>query len=234
MSVEFRSFPKIPRWARDIVITEKIDGTNTSVWVDHFTLKQIEDTDSQVSSEVARLTATADAGMAVMFDGAVDGSLTFVRAGSVNGFLSPKKDHYEFAAWVWEHANILSGLGDGGHFGEWYGRKIQRAYGMDGRRWALFNVGRWSGQLGDQAPPSCCDVVPVLYSGPMTLGHGEDAVDFWLRKLAFAGSEAEGAHGFKNPEGVVIYHTAGNNLYKKTIGNDGHKTTREANVENHL
>ena len=199
MSLEFRSFQKIPRWARDIVVTEKIDGTNTSVWVDHFTRAQIEDTDSQIPTQVISLTAMADNGMAVMFDGAADGSLTFVRAGSANGFLWPKKDHYEFAAWVWENANILFGLGDGSHFGEWYGRKIQRAYGMEERRWALFNVGRWSGQLGDQAPPACCDVVPVLYSGPMTtLSHGEDAVEFWLRKLAERRQRGRGgAHGFE-------------------------------------
>src|SRR3990167_5110164 len=32
--MEFQPFPKIPRLVRDVVITEKIDGTNASVWVD--------------------------------------------------------------------------------------------------------------------------------------------------------------------------------------------------------
>lgn len=33
MSVEFREFPKIPRLNRDVIITEKIDGTNAAVVV---------------------------------------------------------------------------------------------------------------------------------------------------------------------------------------------------------
>jgi hypothetical protein len=30
---EFQEFPKIPRWSRRIIVTEKIDGTNGLVWV---------------------------------------------------------------------------------------------------------------------------------------------------------------------------------------------------------
>ena len=32
--MEFESFPKIPRLSRDIIITEKLDGTNATVWID--------------------------------------------------------------------------------------------------------------------------------------------------------------------------------------------------------
>jgi hypothetical protein len=31
--IEFTPFPKIARWSRDVVITEKIDGTNASIWI---------------------------------------------------------------------------------------------------------------------------------------------------------------------------------------------------------
>ncbi len=31
--MEFKPFPKIPRYSRDIVITEKIDGTNASIYI---------------------------------------------------------------------------------------------------------------------------------------------------------------------------------------------------------
>ena len=31
--MEFKSFPKIPRLSKDCVISEKIDGTNGSVWI---------------------------------------------------------------------------------------------------------------------------------------------------------------------------------------------------------
>jgi hypothetical protein len=224
MSSEFRSFQKIPRWSRDIAITEKIDGTNTSVWVDHFTREQIEDRESDIPNQIDALVVLVDQGKAVYSEHPEGDHITFVRAGSANGFIWPKKDHYGFAEWVWGYADLLGGLGNGSHFGEWYGHKIQRGYGMNERRWALFNVGRWSQRLGDEAPPACCDVVPVLYSGPMHLEHGEAATDFWLRKLEFSGSAATGAEGFKDPEGIVIYHTASGDLYKQTIGHDGHKS----------
>ena len=32
--MEFEAFPKIPRLSRDIVINEKIDGTNATIWID--------------------------------------------------------------------------------------------------------------------------------------------------------------------------------------------------------
>jgi hypothetical protein len=31
--VEFKAFPKMARWSRDIIITEKIDGTNASIYI---------------------------------------------------------------------------------------------------------------------------------------------------------------------------------------------------------
>ena len=31
--MEFPAFPKIPRWNRDIIVTEKIDGTNALIWI---------------------------------------------------------------------------------------------------------------------------------------------------------------------------------------------------------
>jgi hypothetical protein len=32
--IEFIPFPKMPRWSRDVIVTEKIDGTNACVYVD--------------------------------------------------------------------------------------------------------------------------------------------------------------------------------------------------------
>jgi len=37
MSEPFVPFAKIPRWSRDIIITEKIDGTNGSIFIDPIT-----------------------------------------------------------------------------------------------------------------------------------------------------------------------------------------------------
>lgn len=30
---EFKEFPKMPRWSREVIITEKIDGTNASIFI---------------------------------------------------------------------------------------------------------------------------------------------------------------------------------------------------------
>lgn len=223
MSLDFKAWPKIARWKRDIILTEKIDGTNASIWIDRFTREELEEMDSQAPNRQQELSVLAESGKAVELESGDGDVIHYVRAGSRTGFIWPGKDNHGFAAWVWDHAAELTRLGPGSHYGEWYGSKIQRTYGMNQKRFALFNVSRWSGVLGDQEPPSCCDVVPVLYKGPMTLVHGEDAVDFWLRKLAYAGSEVEGGHGFKQPEGIIIFHTAGQTLSKVTIDGDENK-----------
>lgn len=175
---EFESFPKIPRWNREIIITEKIDGTNAQVVI------------------------------------CEDGT---VIAGSRNRFLTPTSDNYGFAAWVNEHLDELRTLGIGRHFGEWWGKGIQRNYGLDHRRFSLFNVSLW----GDKsARPACCDVVPVLYRGPMS------AEEIHVAQLTLIECGSIAAPKFNHPEGIVIYHTASGKAYKATFDGDGHKCTR--------
>jgi hypothetical protein len=61
-------------------------------------------------------------------------------------------------------------------------------------------------------------VVPILYRGPFST----QQVDQLLAGLEHDGSSA--APGFMKPEGVVVYHVAGNLMFKKTLDkNDGHK-----------
>jgi hypothetical protein len=175
----FRPFPKLARWNREVIITEKIDGTNASVWV--------------------------------LDDGRV-------LAGSRNRFITPENDNFGFAKWVREHEDELRLLGPGTHFGEWWGKGIQRGYGLDERRFSLFNVSRW----GDDAPPEkgrrpeCCHVVPVLVR---TAGDYLD-VDLLaaFRNLRTHGSVA--APGFMRPEGVVLHHVAAGASFKKLLEND--------------
>jgi len=58
------------------------------------------------------------------------------------------------------------------------------------------------------------DSVPVLYTGIFDT----NAIQDTLNELIEHGSYA--APGFMNPEGIVIYHIAGNLGFKKTIKND--------------
>lgn len=189
---EFEKFPKIPRFNRDIIITEKIDGTNAQLYITE------------------------------------DGRII---SGSRNRWLTIEKDNFGFAAWVEEHAEELFRLGPGRHYGEWWGQGIQRGYGLDRRRFSLFNVSRWQSdensshrltkyvkgaavEIERTYPPACCHVIPILQIGPMN----EWTISGALDSVRIEGSYA--APNFLKPEGIVIYHIAGNCLFKITLEND--------------
>jgi hypothetical protein len=143
---------------------------------------------------------------------------SFVAAGSRNRWITPQDDNYGFAKWVEEHKEELLALGPGKHFGEWYGAGIQRRYGLQEKRFALFNTARWL----HNPRPACCGVVPLLYEGEFT----STVVDETLQKLATEGSVA--APGFMNPEGVVVYLPASQSYFKVTLGGDGHKGAKKS------
>ena len=100
-------------------------------------------------------------------------------------------------------------LGPGRHFGEWWGRGIQRNYSLPARRFSLFNSERWITER-----PSCCDVVPVLFDGIFDT----NPIRGVLSKLEKEGSIA--SPGFMNPEGIVVFHVAANTGFKKTLHKD--------------
>lgn len=143
-------------------------------------------------------------------------------AGSRNRWITPDSDNFGFAKWAVEHEDELRvGLGLGRHYGEWWGAGIQRRYGLDHKRFSLFNVARWVdvhefSHLSEKQSfaPECCRVVPVLYRGLFST----DAVNEALYLLDVNGSTA--APGFAKPEGLVVWHEAARQLFKKTIEKD--------------
>jgi hypothetical protein len=193
----FKAFPKIPRLNREIIITEKIDGTNAQVVV--------WDENKIDPNDISKPYGPPPQEIPWLWKG---GNL-WVAAGSRTRWVHPSEDNYGFANWVWVHADDLANLGHGVHYGEWWGHKIQRGYGLSERRFSLFNTSRWA-----SIRPGCCHVVPVLYQGPFS----KAAVDFIVGHLEGTGSIA--APGFMKPEGVVVYHTAANSLFKVTIEGD--------------
>lgn len=201
-ALAFAEFPKIPRLKREIVITEKLDGTNAQVtWI-------------ELGNEIAYNLAAADSTVLQIFPGAQSGDSAWaLKAGSRNRWIKPGADNYGFAGWVLEHAEELHALGLGRHYGEWYGKGIQRDYGLWEKKFALFNVARWS----DENPnlPACCQVVPILARGENV---DDDAV---MEKLFREGSVM--APGYGRPEGIVVYHSASRQLYKRTFDQDGGK-----------
>jgi|WetSurMetagenome_2_1015567.scaffolds.fasta_scaffold271145_4 hypothetical protein len=132
-----------------------------------------------------------------------------IYAGKRTSWCTPEKDNYGFAAWVQANKDELLKLGPGRHFGEWYGRGINRNYGLTERRFALFNTNR----IG-HGGPSCVSFVPVLYSGLFN----SDAIAAALNSLRTNGSVA--VPGFLNAEGIVIYHVAAGQMFKVTLEND--------------
>jgi hypothetical protein len=213
--LEFREFPKLARLSREIVITEKLDGTNASVYVFPRPVDGCPGSDaSQAEWESAKEKAVV----------VIDDCPTLILAGSRTRWITPEDDNFGFAAWVKENAEQLAELGPGHHFGEWWGRGIQRTYGLAERRFSLFNTGRWvpyqSGFAGDECPP-CCGIVPILYRGEFNT----DSVQRELDILKNTGSRA--APGFMDPEGVVVYHTAAGVCFKKTLGDDDGKWKKE-------
>ena len=181
MTPEFTPFPKMARLSREIIVTEKIDGTNAQI---HIT----------------------------------EGGQFF--AGSRTRWITPEDDNFGFAAWAYENHEELRELGPGSHFGEWWGKGIQRNYSLPERRFSLFNVIRWGeGPNGEvECRPACCNVVPVLYRGPMEEYGVLKGIKTALAELEKHGSRA--APGFMKPEGIVIFHIAAHKLFKKTLKDD--------------
>jgi len=188
----FFGFPKMARWSRDSIITEKLDGTNAQILI-------TEDGD--------------------------------IFPGSRTRWITPEEDNHGFARWVMGNKDSLLTLGPGRHFGEWWGSGINRGYGLQKgeKRFSLFNTQRWAlyGTEPKFIPnndpriekyqdvlPEICSLVPVLYQGLIT----DTVIDTVLEDLKNKGSIA--APGYMNPEGIIIYHIAGNVGFKKTLLHD--------------
>lgn len=169
---EFIEFEKISRLSRECIVTEKIDGTNGTIYIGE------------------------------------DGEFL---VGSRSRWITPDNDNYGFAKWAYEHKHELLELGPGWHRGEWWGLGIQRGYGLKEKRFSLFNTSRWN---EEHLPPSCCHIVPVLYTGMFDT----EKIFSVLNSLGELGSVA--AYGFPKPEGIVCYHTASRVMFKKTLLHD--------------
>lgn len=190
MNDAYPKFGSIPRLNRDMVITEKIDGTNGLIF--------IYDPDAEPESVLSVSSAEGD----------------LIAAGSRNRWLTVSADNFGFAAWVSANADSLrADLGPGMHYGEWWGSGIQRGYGLPSgqKRFSLFNTKRWAGVVF--TTPSL-GVVPVLDRYTFSLTR----VNLVMEMLRTDGSKAQ--PGFMNPEGVVVYHAAANQMFKATLEND--------------
>lgn len=194
--VEFQPWPKIARINKPVVFTEKIDGTNAAIGVRQVPLGDVRPFET------------------VVVDPRFERPLA-LRAQSRKRLITPTADNFGFARWAFERAEILApSLGEGLHYGEWWGKGIQRGYGMDTRVFSLFDTSRWSGDsLPDELHAQGVDVVPVLWNEDGALL--SDGLHLALGAL-LGGSVAAAQYGRDGEpaEGVCIYHTASGAMHK--------------------
>ena len=212
--MEFTAWPKTPRLFRDAVITEKIDGTNAAVVVERHPFGAFAG-GSYPAGTIAGIIGDArdEAGEPV------DEFLVGAQSRSRLLGATKQTDNMGFGRWVEANAaNLVRALGEGVHFGEWWGNGIQRGYGLPegDKRFSLFNVHRYQKLLDayEGEPIPGLGVVPVLDTYTFSTERTEKV----LKELADTGSQA--APGFMRPEGIVVFHSQSRSVYKALLEND--------------
>jgi hypothetical protein len=227
--MEFQSWPKIARLNRDIIITEKIDGTNAAILIERVAThsERIMMPGPLLRGENEREQALWLAGatgvsapISVVFHRGLDAWFT-VQAQSRSRLIQPSSDNFGFAQWVEDHAtDLVEALGAGRHFGEWWGSGIQRGYDQPKglKHFSLFNThAHRDVDLAFSVAGGISRVRPV----PVLRQWGQlnsIVIQFELEQLALDGSKA--APGFMKPEGIIVFHTAAQTMFKATIEND--------------
>ena len=200
--MEFEKWPSIPRLSKEkAVVTEKIDGSNSCIRIRPYH-GIVNDSD-------------------VVLHVVVKDEPYSVWAQSRTRFLKPDKssDNFGFAVWVHNNAsNLVDILGNGNHYGEWWGSKIQRGYGLTNgeRRFSLFNASRWQEAIDiypDSTEVKELCTVPMLYSGSF--------IDMDLTSLRedLLRNGSEAMPGFK-AEGMVLYLRELDASYKILLDKD--------------
>lgn len=202
----FNRYPSLSRFSQGWTITEKIDGTNSQIVID-----RLASADDGVYRDQAVAVLDRPLG-----EGEEDNPYNnlYVFAGSRNRLITPESDNMGFARWVRDNAAVLADtLGEGRHYGEWWGQGIQRGYGLREKRFSLFNAIRWQ----NVALPDGVYTVPAFVLNGYLDNPGESAL-VAMNRLKEEGSLA--APGYDNPEGIVMYHRASDTGFKKTFDYD--------------
>lgn len=177
MELEFVSFPKIGRVSATATITEKIDGTNGQLLFNEEGRMLVGSRKREVFPEGTVWEEYAD-------------------------FPDKGTDNFGFALWAYaRRPDLFKFLGPGRHYGEWAGQGIQRTYGMDEKRFYLFNTARFGPgrqEIPEHLAEQGLDSVPVLYEGPFGTDSAADA----MTDLLLEGSRL---NNFDNPEGIITY-----------------------------
>jgi len=191
MTIEFTSFNKIGRWSREIIVTEKIDGTNAQIFIG-------DDGSFLTGSRNRWITPEDDNyGFSKWAHAHKEELLT----------LGPGR---HFGEWWGQGIQRNYGLAEK----RWSLFNVGR-WCLAGQEPAV------TPNPNPKLPPSvqgvlpaCVGLVPVLYKGIMD----EERIMAAMRDLQVWGSQA--AMGFTKPEGIVIFCSSNGALFKKTFEKD--------------
>lgn len=188
---DFIEFPKMARLSREVLITEKIDGTNGCLLINDDGLfvgsrtRWISPADD--NHNFARWAREHEVELLTLGHGLHFGEWWGSGIQRGYGLRNGEKRFSLFNAIRWCP----------------HGAEPQRILTADPRIVKFQDVA-----------PACCHIVPILWRGIFDTAQ----VDFQLCRLRVNGSEA--APGFMQPEGVVVYHMAGGVGFKKTLLKD--------------
>lgn len=142
--------------------------------------------------------------------------------GSKNRVITPNNDNFNFAEWAYTYKTFLfEFLGQGRWYGEWAGQGIQRNYGLDHKRFYLFNPRGFTNNEEDDSKKHInnelynigLDVVPILYNKEYTFNCINDTMEN-LRGHSKI-------NNYHNPEGIIIQ--IGKSYFKNTFDNPNGK-----------
>lgn len=170
----FKAWPKIPRLENEVYhITEKIDGTNACIIIVPYDFLNH-------SGSIFPLYINKEYSLCVF-------------AQSRTRLITPENDNFGFAKWVKENAEqLIKDLGEGYHFGEWWGYGINRGYDTAFKRFSLFNPTKHS---------EVCYNVPYIKGECSKFLH--ESIEDCKQRLISNGSFA--MPGYMKPEGLVVY-----------------------------
>lgn len=198
----FAEFPKMARLSREIIISEKIDGTNAQILI-------TEDGQFLTGSRTRWITPQDD-------------NFGF------SAWAHAHKDEL-MTLGVGRHFGEWWGSGIQRGYGLQKGEKRWSLFNVS--RWCLAGEIPKRISTADprivkmqDVLPACCHLVPVLRRGMFSTEMAESA----LHELRERGSLA--APGYKFPEGIVIFHIAANIGFKKTIERDNEYKSKSPEV----
>jgi hypothetical protein len=189
---DFTGFPKISRYSRECIVTEKIDGTNGQIFIS-------ETGDFLVGSRSRWITPDKDN----------------------YGFARWAYDHEPELRELGPGRHFGEWWGSGIQRGYGLPKGEKRFSLFNVIRWCLSGNEPQQIPCGDPRTikmqdmlPTCVGLVPVLWRGLFN----EIPTDEIMNTLKNNGSAA--SPGFAQPEGIVIWHVSGNVGFKKTIEKD--------------